>query len=144
MQMLLEQPPPLPTLLMRTVIKSLAAYPRLESFVLNNILQRCIVKQVWSQKAVWEGFVRVLAQTVPKSFPVLLQLPPVHLRTVFEEVTGIQESLAAYVSGLSEQQKAAHIPASVLELIMTPLPVKGTEATTAKTTTSAEITNSSS
>lgn len=130
MQMLLEQPPPLPTLLMRTVIKSLSAYPRLESFVLNNILQRCIVKQVWSQKAVWEGFTRLCAQTMPKSFPVLLQLPPVHLKTFFEEVTGAQESLAAYVSALSEAQRATHISPSVLELIMTPLSAKVEEAKT--------------
>ena len=43
MQQLMEQDP-LPTLLMRTVIQSLAMYPRLNGFVLN-ILQRLIVKK---------------------------------------------------------------------------------------------------
>lgn len=55
-QKLMEQTP-LPTLLMRTVIQSLAMYPRLSGFVMN-ILQRLIVKQVWKQPKVWEGFVK--------------------------------------------------------------------------------------
>ncbi|XP_017489766.1 PREDICTED: symplekin-like, partial [Rhagoletis zephyria] len=122
MQMLLEQQP-LPTLLMRTVIKALRAYPRLENFVLNNILQRCIVKQVWSQKAVWDGFVKCCQQTMPKSFPVLLQLPPAHLRTVFEDCPPIRPAMRAYVQALNEQQ-LAHIPGSVYELIMAPPPTR--------------------
>jgi hypothetical protein len=44
MQQLMEQNP-LPTLLMRTVIQSLAMYPRLVGFVMN-ILQRLIIKEV--------------------------------------------------------------------------------------------------
>src|SRR5699024_8532125 len=118
MQMLLQQNP-LPTLLMRTVIKTLRAYPQLENFVLNNILQKCIVKQVWSQKQVWDGFVKCCQQTMPKSFPVLLQLPPVHLKTIFEDCVDVKPAMAAYVQALNEQQ-AAHIPQSVLELIMAP------------------------
>ena len=139
MQMLLEQQP-LPTLLMRTVIKALRAYPRLENFVLNNILQRCIVKQVWSQKAVWEGFVKCCQQTMPKSFPVLLQLPPAHLRTVFEDCPPIRPAMRAYVQALNEQQ-LAHIPGSVYELIMapppTPSPAPAPETPTSAATTTA-------
>jgi Symplekin tight junction protein C terminal len=44
MQQLMDMNP-LPTLLMRTVIQSLAMYPKLIGFVMN-ILQRLIVKQV--------------------------------------------------------------------------------------------------
>lgn len=56
MQMLAEQTT-LPTLLMRTVIQTLSHYPRLIGFVMNNILQKLILKQVWNQKKVWEGFI---------------------------------------------------------------------------------------
>src|SRR5690625_4341103 len=82
MQMLAEQTT-LPTLLMRTVIQTLSHYPRLIGFVMNNILQKLILKQVWNQKKVWEGFIKCCQRTLPQSFPVLLQLPPAQLDSVF-------------------------------------------------------------
>ncbi|CAG2183601.1 unnamed protein product, partial [Oppiella nova] len=81
MQLLMENNP-LPTLLMRTVIQSLSQYPRLIGFVMN-ILQRLILKQVWKQKRVWEGFIKCCQRTKPQSFQVLLQLPAPQLKAVF-------------------------------------------------------------
>jgi len=48
MQQLMELTP-LPVLLMRTVIQSVAMYPKLIGFVMN-IMQRLIMKQVWWSK----------------------------------------------------------------------------------------------
>ena len=58
MQQLMDLPT-LPTLLMRTVIQSLAMYPKLIGFVMN-IMQRLINKQVsfmggWMVRELWEG-----------------------------------------------------------------------------------------
>lgn len=116
MQMLIEQNP-LPTLLMRTVIQTLSNYPRLITFVMNNILQRLIVKQVWSQKKVWEGFIKCCQRTMPQSFNVLLQLHHVQLKSVFETCPEIRPALAAHIKSLNEQQMA-HIPQSLQDLIL--------------------------
>ncbi|XP_059163192.1 symplekin-like [Physella acuta] len=114
MQHLMEQDP-LPTLLMRTVIQSLSMYPRLIGFVLN-ILQRLIVKKVWKQKKVWEGFIRCCQRAKPQSFQVLLKLPATQLKDVFEVCPDLREPLLAYVQGLTENQKS-HINKSVMAVL---------------------------
>ena len=73
LQQLMEQKD-IPLLLMRTVIQSVALYPNLIGFTMN-ILQRLIVKQVWKQKMLWEGFIKCCERTKPQSFRVLLQVP---------------------------------------------------------------------
>ncbi|XP_064484219.1 symplekin-like isoform X2 [Ornithodoros turicata] len=114
MQQLMEQNP-LPTLLMRTVIQSLTLYPRLIGFVMN-ILQRLILKQVWKQKKVWEGFIKCCQRTRPQSLQVLLQLPAEHLRNVFQVSPDLQEPLIQHVASFTDHQKA-HIPKSILDLL---------------------------
>lgn len=115
-QKLMEQTP-LPTLLMRTVIQSLAMYPRLSGFVMN-ILQRLIVKQVWKQPKVWEGFVKCCERTKPQSFNVLLQLPPTNLRQVFDMSAGMREELLEHVKSFTPHQQA-HIPRAMMTLLET-------------------------
>ncbi|KAH8027591.1 hypothetical protein HPB51_007141 [Rhipicephalus microplus] len=114
MQQLMEQSP-LPTLLMRTVIQSLSLYPRLLGFVMN-ILQRLIIKQVWKQKKVWEGFIKCCQRTKPQSLQVLLQLPAEQLRNVFQVSPDLQQPLVQHVSGFTDHQRA-HIPESILEVL---------------------------
>uniref|UniRef100_A0A2C9JRK3 Symplekin n=1 Tax=Biomphalaria glabrata TaxID=6526 RepID=A0A2C9JRK3_BIOGL len=114
LQQLMEQDP-LPTLLMRTVIQSMSLYPRLMGFVLN-ILQRLIVKKVWKQKKVWEGFIRCCQRAKPQSFQVLLQLPAAQLKDVFEVCPDLKEPLLQHVQTFTENQKA-HIPKSVLAVL---------------------------
>ncbi|XP_023219943.1 symplekin-like [Centruroides sculpturatus] len=115
MKQLMEQNP-LPTLLMRTVIQSLSHYPRLIGFVMN-ILQRLILKQVWKQKKVWEGFIKCCQRTKPQSFQVLLQLPPAQLTNVFEVSPDLREPLQQHISSFTEHQRA-HIPQAVLDLVI--------------------------
>ncbi|PSN37455.1 hypothetical protein C0J52_11700 [Blattella germanica] len=94
---------PLPTLLMRTVIQSLSLYPRLIGFVMN-ILQRLIMKQVWKQKKVWEGFIKCCQRTKPQSFQVLLQLPPTQLSDVLASSPDLHQPLLSHVMAFTENQ----------------------------------------
>ncbi|XP_068988767.1 symplekin isoform X1 [Bombus flavifrons] len=114
MQHLMEMTP-LPTLLMRTVIQSLALYPRLSGFVMN-ILQRLILKQVWKQPKVWEGFVKCCERTQPQSFAVILQLPPAQLAEALKMASNLRAPLLAHVEAFAENQKA-HIPQSIMDVI---------------------------
>ncbi|KAI8505657.1 hypothetical protein Bbelb_168460, partial [Branchiostoma belcheri] len=114
MQQLMEQNP-LPTLLMRTVIQSLSMYPRLLGFVMN-ILQRLIIKQVWKQPKVWEGFIKCCQRTKPQSFQVLLQLPPPQLKNVFEKCPDLRAPLLEQIGSFTPHQRA-HIPRAVMVVL---------------------------
>lgn len=107
---------PLPTLLMRTVIQALGSYPRLSGFVMN-ILQRLILKQVWKQKVVWEGFMKCCQRTKPQSFPVLMQLPPPQLTEVMAVCPDLCEPLKQYLLNFNESQRI-QIPAAVQEVLL--------------------------
>ncbi|KAL3216165.1 hypothetical protein MRX96_006377 [Rhipicephalus microplus] len=95
--------------------ESLSLYPRLLGFVMN-ILQRLIIKQVWKQKKVWEGFIKCCQRTKPQSLQVLLQLPAEQLRNVFQVSPDLQQPLVQHVSGFTDHQRA-HIPESILEVL---------------------------
>lgn len=92
---------PLPTLLMRTVIQSLTLYPRLAGFV-SNLLQRLILKQVWKQKVVWEGFLKCSQRLVPQSLPVLIQLPSMQLQDALNVCPELREPLIQHCQTLIE------------------------------------------
>ncbi|XP_067941603.1 symplekin-like [Watersipora subatra] len=106
---------PLPTLFMRTVIQSLATYPKLLGFVLN-ILQRLIAKQVWKQKKIWDGFVRCCLRAKPQSYQVLLQLAPPQLRMAFETAPELRQHLLKHINTFSAHQRA-HVPKAILAAI---------------------------
>jgi len=107
---------PLPTLLMRTVIQSLSLYPRLIGFVMN-VLQRLILKQVWKQKKVWEGFIKCCQRTKPQSFQVLLQLPAAQLSDVLDTSPDLRQPLHEHVMQYSDTQRA-YIPQAVMDILM--------------------------
>ena len=102
-------------LLMRTVIQSVALYPNLIGFTMN-ILQRLIVKQVWKQKMLWEGFIKCCERTKPQSFRVLLQLPPAQLRMLLDSAPDMREPLLEQVQGFTESQRQ-HVPASLMAVL---------------------------
>lgn len=115
MQMLIEQNT-LPTLLMRTVIQALNHHPKLNMFVMN-ILKRLILKQVWNQEKVWQGFIKCCQQTMPQSFNVLLLLPVPQLESVFTYCPEIKPALAKYIQELNIQEVQLISPA-LLEVIL--------------------------
>ena len=114
LQQLMEQKD-IPLLLMRTVIQSVALYPNLIGFTMN-ILQRLIVKQVWKQKMLWEGFIKCCERTKPQSFRVLLQLPPAQLRMLLDSAPDMREPLLEQVQGFTESQRQ-HVPASIMAVL---------------------------
>ncbi|CAH1176158.1 unnamed protein product [Phaedon cochleariae] len=117
LQQLMDQVP-LPTLLMRTVIQALGSYPRLSGFVMN-ILQRLILKKVWKQKVVWEGFVKCCQRTKPQSFAVLMQLPPPQIVEALTVCPELRAPLKDHLLAFTEAQRA-HIPAAVQEVVLGP------------------------
>ncbi|KAK9503177.1 hypothetical protein O3M35_011802 [Rhynocoris fuscipes] len=117
MQHLMEVTP-LPTLLMRTVIQALSLYPRLIGFVMN-ILQRLILKQVWRQKKVWEGFIKCCQRAQPHSYQVLLQLPAQQLIDVFREAPDMKKPLLDHIMEFTENQRA-HIPQNIMDILLGP------------------------
>lgn len=114
LQQLMEQSP-LPILLMRTVIQSLANHPHLLGFV-TNILQRLIVKEVWKQPKIWEGFIKCCQRTKPQSFQVLLQLPPTQLEEVLKTYPDLRDPLLQHVDNFTDHQRA-HIPKTILSVL---------------------------
>ena len=114
LQQLMEQKD-IPLLLMRTVIQSVALYPNLIGFTMN-ILQRLIVKQVWKQKMLWEGFIKCCERTKPQSFRVLLQLPPAQLKMLLDSAPDMREPLLEQVQGFTESQRQ-HVPASIMQVL---------------------------
>merc|ERR1719394_422366 len=114
LQQLMEQKD-IPLLLLRTVIQSVALYPNLIGFTMN-ILQRLIVKQVWKQKMLWEGFIKCCERTKPQSFRVLLQVPPTQLRLLLDSAVELREPLLEHVQGFTESQRQ-HVPASIMQVL---------------------------
>lgn len=94
---------PLPTLLMRTMLQSLTLYPRLSSFV-SNLMQRLISKQIWKQKIVWDGFLKCCQRLKPASFPVMVSLPPQHLRDALNTCPELRQPLIEYANEVIEKQ----------------------------------------
>lgn len=115
LQQLMEQPT-IPTLLMRTVIQALGSYPRLSGFVMN-ILQRLILKKVWKQKVVWEGFIKCCQRTKPQSFAVLMQLPAPQLYEALNICPDLQLLLREHLLSFTETQRA-HVPQAIQEVIL--------------------------
>ena len=111
---LLDQPS-IPLLYMRSVIQSLAMYPRMIGFIIN-ILQRLITKQVWKQKVIWEGFIKACEKTIPQSYAVMLQLPPPQLMQFLDEAGHIREPLLLHVQNFNKSQRA-HVSARTMKVL---------------------------
>ncbi|XP_055855155.1 symplekin [Episyrphus balteatus] len=94
---------PIPTLFMRTVIQSLALYPRLSNFIIG-LLQRLILKQVWKQKLIWEGFLKCCQRLKPQSSSVLIQLPLPQLQDALNQCPDLRAPLLEYAESVEENQ----------------------------------------
>ncbi|CAI7795737.1 unnamed protein product, partial [Closterium sp. NIES-54] len=94
---------PLPMLLFRTAMESVAAFPDIASFVAD-ILSRLITKQVWrAHPQLWLGFIKCCLVTKPLSFPVLLQLPAAQLEDALNREPSLRPDLAAHAAQPSVQ-----------------------------------------
>merc|ERR1719394_634686 len=101
---------------MKTIIKATGLCFQEKSVFTMNILQRLIMKQVWKQKMLWEGFIKCCERTKPQSFRVLLQLPPAQLRMLLDAAPDMREPLLEHVQGFTESQRQ-HVPASIMQVL---------------------------
>jgi symplekin len=106
---------PLPTLLMRTVIQSLTLYPRLAGFI-TNLLQRLILKQVWKNKLIWDGFIKCCSRLQPQSMGVLIQLPVPQLQDALIISPELKSPLYEFAMEMNKHQ-ISHISQQVLDLL---------------------------
>ncbi|XP_060645288.1 symplekin [Drosophila nasuta] len=106
---------PIPTLMMRTTIQSLTLCPRLSNFVLN-LLQRLILKQVWRQKVIWEGFLKTVQRLKPQSLPVMLQLPAPQLSDALQQCPDLRPQLLEYAESIQDEPMSG-ITQQVLDII---------------------------
>ncbi|KAF7830074.1 Symplekin isoform A [Senna tora] len=88
---------PLPLLFMRTVIQAIDAFPALVDFVME-ILSKLVTKQIWRMPKLWFGFLKCVYQTQPRSFHVLLQLPPPQLEGALNKYSNLRGPLASYAN----------------------------------------------
>ncbi|CAF3451513.1 unnamed protein product [Rotaria sp. Silwood1] len=106
---------PIPILFMRTVLQTFSLYPNMVGFIMT-ILQRLIMKQVWNQARIWEGFIKCCEKTQPHSFPILLQLPPSQLKHILQITSELRKGLVRYIHSMSITQRSS-IPSSILIVI---------------------------
>ena len=114
LQQLLDQPG-IPLLLMRTIIQVLKHYPTLIEFVINS-LQKLILKQVWKHTLIWDGFIKCCKETIPKSYAVMLQLPPNQLDDFLNRSPNLREPLLEHVQAFTEAQRR-HISANTMAVL---------------------------
>ncbi|XP_050068285.1 symplekin [Anopheles maculipalpis] len=125
MQQLVEITP-LPTLLMRTVIQSLTLHPRLSGFV-TNLLQRLILKQVWKQKVVWDGFLKCAQRLTPQSLGVLIQLPAQQLQDAITICPEFREPMLEHAREIMEHQ-IGHVSQQVMDVLLGISPYSNAES----------------
>ncbi|KAH8417101.1 hypothetical protein KR222_003259 [Zaprionus bogoriensis] len=106
---------PIPTLIMRTTIQTLTLCPRLSNFVLN-LLQRLIMKQVWRQKVIWEGFLKTVQRLKPQSLSVLLQLPPPQLAEALQQCPDLRPQLLEYAESIQDEPMSG-VTHQILDII---------------------------
>ncbi|CAK8999707.1 Symplekin [Durusdinium trenchii] len=101
-QSLVEEPGPLPTLFMRTVIQVVKELPRLSDFIVMEILPRLVRQEVWGDENMWRGFMIVLQHTFASqpsgAARVLAMLPMSQLEDVLVQHPDWKAQLREYVA----------------------------------------------
>ncbi|KAF7294404.1 hypothetical protein MKEN_01432800 [Mycena kentingensis (nom. inval.)] len=96
MQQIMDEPV-LPVLFLRTVIQAVTTYKSLTQFVSTTLLSRLIIKKIWTNPRLWEGFIMCAKVIAPASFGALLQLPKDQLRELVDKQPGLKAGLRDYV-----------------------------------------------
>ncbi|MBW0483606.1 hypothetical protein O181_023321 [Austropuccinia psidii MF-1] len=105
----------LPTLFLRTVIQAVQTYKSLQAFVSTTLLSRLILKKIWTQPQLWEGFMRCAKIISPHSFGAILQLPRDQLRELVGKQGGLKGPLREYVNKKAGSNKSR--VTSLLEIL---------------------------
>ncbi|KAJ3335418.1 hypothetical protein HDU93_005529 [Gonapodya sp. JEL0774] len=107
----------IPTVFMRTLMQAVTKYKGLVGFAMG-LLTRLIGKRVWTDKTLWEGFVRCCRITQPQSFQVLLQLPKPQLQDILTRTTDMRPKLVQYINSLPPAQRNTVRIANLLPVLM--------------------------
>ncbi|KAF7023351.1 hypothetical protein CFC21_035882 [Triticum aestivum] len=130
---------PIPLLFMRTVIQALDAFPALVDFVMG-ILSRLVNKQIWKMPKLWVGFLKLAYQTQPRSFDVLLQLPPPQLEVALNKYPNLPSHLSSFVNRQNLHNKLPRHTLNILGFLnepqQAPMPFAPAALQTADTTSS--------
>lgn len=98
---------------MRTVIQALDAFPALVDFVME-ILSRLVNKQIWKMPKLWVGFLKLAYQTQPRSFDVILQLPPPQLEIALNKYPNLRTPLCSFVN---QRNMHSILPRQILKVL---------------------------
>lgn len=79
------------------MIQSVQTYKSLVGFVSTTLLSRLITKKIWTNHALWQGFIHCAKVIAPASFGALLQLPKDQLRELVDKQPGLKSGLREYV-----------------------------------------------
>ncbi|EKX45655.1 hypothetical protein GUITHDRAFT_108532 [Guillardia theta CCMP2712] len=85
------------------------------TYMVMGILSRLISKQVWTMPTLWEGFVKCCRQTLPRSLPVLVQLPPQQLVKAVQACKDLGPPMAQHVQ--ERLAKGYPVPQQILTLL---------------------------
>ncbi|KIJ55664.1 hypothetical protein M422DRAFT_63678 [Sphaerobolus stellatus SS14] len=105
MQQIMDEPV-IPLLFMRTVILSVQNYKSLVGFVSTTLLSRLITKKIWTNPALWQGFIHCAKLIAPASFGALLQLPKEQLREIVDKQPALKSGLRDHVMKRAAGNKA--------------------------------------
>jgi hypothetical protein len=76
-------------------MQTLDRFAQLRKFVLDSILPRLLVKMIWNDEELWEGFLRLCVKfSSSMSLALLDQLPQERLQQVFKQSPELEERMA--------------------------------------------------
>ena len=107
---------PFPLLFMRTAIQACKAFPDLAIFMVD-LQRKLIARQVWNDKHQWEGFLRCVKMTAPKSLPALLGLPTPFLEQALSKFPDLLPPLQRYASNPAVFASTPQSTLSLLKLL---------------------------
>lgn len=70
------------------------------------LLSRLITKKIWTNPALWQGFIHCAKAIAPASFGALLQLPKEQLREIVDKQPGLKSGLRDHVMKRAAGNKA--------------------------------------
>lgn len=95
-----------PDMFMRTVMLARVWHPDLEDYLTETVMKRLIEKRVWTNRVVWNGFLRYCLEIKEKStVKLLLSLPASQL----EDALQTKEGLSAIFRELTKSKNASKI-----------------------------------
>ena len=101
--------PTLPVVFLRTTIQAATTYKSLIPFIANNILPKLILKKVWEQAPLWDGFVLLAKMIAPASFGSLLQLPKEWLKDVLNRQASLKQGLKTFLANKGQRAAIAEV-----------------------------------